>query len=109
MGGSGVFIKMARDGILERDGFGGDGATSKGTTMSARGDVSVGDVGNGGTSSMGEDTGGRCELKDALETEKDARREAREDFLLNDFLCLFLSLSSMSLSLAESYSTSSPV
>lgn len=34
--------------------------------------------------------------------EKDTLREAREDFLLNDFLSLFLSLSSESVSLTES-------
>lgn len=102
-------IIFARDGIFERDGVGRGRATSKGTAGSASGDIRVGDVGNGGTSSIENDIGGRWELKDARERENDARRDARDDFLLNDFICLFFSLSSVSLSLAESYSTSSPI
>ena len=108
MGGKAVLIKFARDGICERGAFESCGTASEDTTDSAS-DVSVGDVGNGGTSSNEVDMGGRCELNDAREREKDARREASDDFLLKDFLGLHLSLSSVSLSLAESYSTSSPV
>lgn len=74
----------------------------------SKGDASVGDVGNGGASSIEKDIGGRCELNDARETENEARREASDDFLFNCFPRLFFSLSSVSLS-PESYSTSSPV
>lgn len=97
--------RFARDGILEMDVFRAGETTSKGTADSAS-DVSVGDMGNGGMSSMEEDPVGRCELNDARERENDARREASDDFLLNDFFGLFFSLSSVSLSLAESYSIS---
>lgn len=108
MGGKEALIKFARDGICDRDAFESCGTTSEGTAESASDDISVGDVGSGGTSSIDEDIVGRCELKDGRERENDARREASDDFLLReDFLCLFLSLSSESLSLAESYSTSS--
>lgn len=48
-----------RDGILERDAIGISEATSEGTAESASGDVSVGDVGKGGTSSIEKDNGGR--------------------------------------------------
>lgn len=101
--------RFARDGILERDAFKKDEIPSEDVEVSADGDVSVGDVGSGGTSSKEGDRGGRCELKDGRESENEGRREAREDFLFKDFICLYFSLSSTSLSFAESYSTSSPV
>jgi hypothetical protein len=50
MGGKGALTKFARDGMRERDVFEGSGITSEGTADSAS-DTSVGDVGNGGTSS----------------------------------------------------------
>lgn len=59
MGGNGVCMRLARDGTLERDGLGTEGVISKGTAVSAKGDDNVGEVGNGGTSSVGEEAGGR--------------------------------------------------
>lgn len=41
--------------------------------------------------------------------EKDARREASDGFFPKDFLSLLFSLSSVSLSIIDSHSTSSPV
>lgn len=55
MGGNGVCIKLARDATLGRDDL---GAASTGTMISAGADDSVGEVGNGGTSSK-EEAGGR--------------------------------------------------
>ena len=68
MGGKAVLIKFARGGIRERDAFESCGTTSEDTADSAS-DVSVGNVGNGGTSLNEVNMGGRCELKDARERE----------------------------------------
>lgn len=71
-------------------------------------DVRVGDIGRGGTSSVGE-VRGRGMEKDARERENEARRDAREDFLLKPLVCLFFSLtSSLPESFPESYSYCSP-
>jgi len=52
--GKEALIRFARDGILDIDTFREGGTTSKGTADSAS-EVSVGDVGNGGMSSIEED------------------------------------------------------
>lgn len=68
------------------------------------GAVSVGDVGNEGTSSIEP----RCELEDRQGRDNDALREVSEDLVLGDFLAFF-TLSCVPLSSAESVLTLSPV
>lgn len=100
IGGKVESSMLPLNGILERDKLGKGRVTSDATEVSAIEDgSSVGDVGNGGTPPTEEDVGVRCELKDDRERENDDRREASDDFLLNDILGLFFSLSLLSLSL----------
>lgn len=91
---------------MEREHIRVEGTTSKGRVVfiEAGGVVRMGDLGNGGTSSIGP----RCELEDSQGRNKDAPREVSEDLVLRDFLGFFSS-SCAPLVLAVSVFTLSPV